>query len=175
VASVLAVLVLGATGVLGPTDRSLQERVDAASPGEPLVLEPRTYAETVHIDKPFTIHGRGEVTIDGGIEAALEITTGPMHLENLTLTSSSVLVRVQHAGSVTFWQVDSPAKPAVHATDTRWVRTFEDARLGAGEHARGLLGLQPRLCERVLVAVHRARRRTRRRRQLGARDKVGGS
>ena len=52
-----------AAGDLGPP---LQERIDAAAPGDIVVVEGGVYEERVVIDKPISLIGRGWPILDGG-------------------------------------------------------------------------------------------------------------
>ncbi|MEA3273847.1 MAG: nitrous oxide reductase family maturation protein NosD [Pseudomonadota bacterium] len=66
-----------------------QDLVDAAEEGAVLVPEPGTYAGPVIIDKPMTIDGRGQVTIDaGGKGSVILLDTDGATIKNLHLTNS---------------------------------------------------------------------------------------
>lgn len=68
---------------------SFQALVDAADPAEPLVPEPGVYAGPVYIDKPLTIDGRDQVTIDaGGKGSVIVLDTDGATLKGLRLTNS---------------------------------------------------------------------------------------
>ncbi|WP_199484212.1 nitrous oxide reductase family maturation protein NosD [Thiocapsa marina] len=67
----------------------LQPLVDAAEAGSVLMPEPGIYAGPVRVDKPLTIDGRDEVTIDGGGKGTVVLLeTDGATLRNLHLTNS---------------------------------------------------------------------------------------
>jgi nitrous oxidase accessory protein len=66
-----------------------QPLVDAAAEGAVLTPEPGTYAGPVVVDKPITIDGRGQVTIDGGGKGTIVLLdTDGATLKGLHLTRS---------------------------------------------------------------------------------------
>lgn len=68
---------------------SFQELVDAAEPNAILAPQPGTYAGPVSIDKPLTIDGRHQVTIDaGGKGSVIVLDTDGATIKNLHLTNS---------------------------------------------------------------------------------------
>ncbi len=68
---------------------SFQALVDAADPSQPLLPAAGVYAGPVFIDKPLTIDGRGEVTIDaGGKGSVVVLDTDGATLKGLHLTNS---------------------------------------------------------------------------------------
>ena len=67
----------------------LQPLVDAAEEGAVLTPEPGTYAGPLVVDKPLTIDGRDQVTIDGGGKGTLvRLDTDGATLKGLRLTNS---------------------------------------------------------------------------------------
>ena len=68
---------------------SFQDLVDAAEPNATLAPPPGTYAGPVIVDKPLTIDGRDQVTIDaGGTGTVVVLDTDGATLKNLHLTNS---------------------------------------------------------------------------------------
>lgn len=66
-----------------------QQLVDAAEPNALLTPPRGTYAGPVHVDKPLTIDGRHQVTIDAGGEGSvIVLDTDGATLKNLRLTNS---------------------------------------------------------------------------------------
>ena len=88
----LPVLVVAACGpavVAAAPLPSFQALVDAAASGATLSPAPGTYAGPVVIDKPLTIDGGGNVTIDaGGKGSVVILDTDGAQLRNLRLTNS---------------------------------------------------------------------------------------
>ena len=69
--------------------RPLQPLIDEADEGAVLLLDAGTYAGPVVIDKPLTLDGQGEVTIDaGGKGSVIVIDTDGAIVRNLHLTNS---------------------------------------------------------------------------------------
>lgn len=67
----------------------LQPLIDAAQPGETLVLPPGTYAGPLVIDFDLTLDGQNQVTIDGGGKGTvIVLDTDNAQLRNLRLTGS---------------------------------------------------------------------------------------
>lgn len=67
----------------------LQPLIDAAAANSELAPEPGTYAGPVVIDKPLTLDGRGQVTIDaGGKGTVIYLDTDGAVIRNLHLTHS---------------------------------------------------------------------------------------
>ncbi|WP_255191533.1 NosD domain-containing protein [Natronobeatus ordinarius] len=54
------------TVVVGEDADTIQGAIDAAGANETVVVPDGTYEETVTIDRPITLRGEGDVTIDGG-------------------------------------------------------------------------------------------------------------
>ena len=68
---------------------AFQELVDAAEDGAVLTPAPGTYSGPVVVDRPLTIDGRGEVTIDGGGKGTIVLLdTDGATLKGLRLTNS---------------------------------------------------------------------------------------
>ncbi len=90
--SFLLLLVLWCSGVSAASASAypkLQELVDAAESGAIIEPPPGTYAGPVTIDKPVTIDGHGEVTIDaGGKGSVVYIESDGVSLQGLRLTNS---------------------------------------------------------------------------------------
>lgn len=88
-----AALLLLAVLSISPQARAgyplLQDFVDVAEEGAVLTPEPGTYAGPVYVDKPLTIDGRGQVTIDaGGKGTVVVLDTDGATLKGLRLTNS---------------------------------------------------------------------------------------
>jgi len=75
--------------VFGHAYPALQKLVDAAKPGAVLTPPPGTYSGPVTLDKPLTIDGRGQVTVDaGGKGSVIVLHTSGATLKGLHLTNS---------------------------------------------------------------------------------------
>lgn len=101
---------------------TLQPLVDRAEPGQRLLLPAGSYREQVRVDKPLTLEGRGEVTIDGGSGPALRLTGGPIEVRNLTLASSTSPVVGHDAPTLTLWNVTTDGGLAPAVVDVGWLR-----------------------------------------------------
>lgn len=81
--------VICAPGAWAGSYPSFQALVDATPSGETLVPQPGTYAGPVVIDKPITVDGRNQVTIDAGEKGTVVLLkTDGATLKNLHLTNS---------------------------------------------------------------------------------------
>ncbi|MET0048467.1 MAG: nitrous oxide reductase family maturation protein NosD [Sedimenticola sp.] len=68
---------------------SLQQLIDDAEPNEVLTPEPGTYSGPLKIDKPVTLDGQGQVTIDaGGKGSVIYLETDGATVKNLHLVNS---------------------------------------------------------------------------------------
>lgn len=80
-------IVLSPHSAVGMTP--LQPLIDAAEAGTTLQLPPGRYSGPVLIDKPLTIDGAGQVTIDGGgVGTVITLDTDGARLSNLHITGS---------------------------------------------------------------------------------------
>jgi nitrous oxidase accessory protein len=87
--SVLSILLCWPLVAAAGDPPSFQALVDAAEPNATLQPPPGTYAGPVVLDKPLTIDGRGQVTIDaGGHGTVLLLDTDGATIKNLHLTGS---------------------------------------------------------------------------------------
>ncbi|MBL4614517.1 MAG: nitrous oxide reductase family maturation protein NosD [Magnetovibrio sp.] len=68
---------------------SLQALIDAAKPGDIITPEPGIYAGPLVINKPLTLDGRGQVTIDsGGVGSVIVLEADGATVRNLHLTNT---------------------------------------------------------------------------------------
>ncbi len=89
--TVLAALLLPPAGHAAPARPSqpLQPWLDAAPAGTVLRLPPGTYTGPAFLDKPLTLDGRGEVTVDGGGHGSvLVVRTGGATVRGLRVVRS---------------------------------------------------------------------------------------
>lgn len=103
----------------------LQLYVELTPPGEVLQPKPGTYAGPVVIDKPITLDGRGEVTLDGGDEGTV-----------LTVRADGATVRGLHITGSGDSHNDIDAGVLIEADDT----VVEDNRIDEvlfGVHIKG--------------------------------------
>lgn len=89
---VLALLAgLAAQDSLSGELRPLQPLVDAAQPNDVLMLEPGVYQGPVTVEKPLTLDGGGQATIDaGGTGSVIYLDTDGATVRNLRLVNSGV-------------------------------------------------------------------------------------
>lgn len=86
-----ALLSVPVIGVAAETDglRPLQPLIDAATAGDELRLPAGLYAGPVTIDKPLTIDGQGQVTINGGgVGTVISLHTNGATLRGLKIVNS---------------------------------------------------------------------------------------
>ena len=68
---------------------AIAETLTRAAPGDTLLLRPGTYFETVVLDKPVTLDGRGHATLDGGGHGSVVTVTEPdVVVQGLTIVGS---------------------------------------------------------------------------------------
>lgn len=78
---------------------TLQERIDAAIPGDVISLSSGSYAGPVRIDKPLTLDGAGHAEIDGGGSGVVvRVTAAGVVLRGLHITASGVNLSADDAG-----------------------------------------------------------------------------
>ncbi|MFQ5522555.1 MAG: nitrous oxide reductase family maturation protein NosD [Acidimicrobiia bacterium] len=97
----LGVVALLAGGLAATADTTidLQAFVDAAPSGAVIDLPPGVYTGGITIDKPLTLRGEGEVTIDGGGEGRVITVTAPdVTLEGLVVRGSGDSLDREDAG-----------------------------------------------------------------------------
>ncbi len=86
---ILSILICWPVSGLAGGYPSFQELVDTAEPNASLSPPPGTYAGPVIVDKPLTIDGQHQVTIDGGGKGTVVVLdTDGATLKNLHLTNS---------------------------------------------------------------------------------------
>jgi len=86
------IILLGAlfSILIASASASIQEEVDAANPGDTIIIAAGTYKENVHINKSLTIIGAGEdKTVVDGNHASSVFTIGP----NIDVTLSGMTIR----------------------------------------------------------------------------------
>jgi len=75
-----------------------QSLVDAAKPGDTVVLPPGLYRERIVVSKPLTIDGRGRAVIDGGNEGTIVTIHAPVTLRGITLRHSGISFSAEDSG-----------------------------------------------------------------------------
>lgn len=91
----LVATVLGFTGSIpqaGAATENLQQRIDAASVGATIKLQPGVYHGRLVITRPITIDGGGKAVLDGGGEGTVVvIKAAEVTIKNLTIRNSGQL------------------------------------------------------------------------------------
>ncbi|HOO53398.1 MAG TPA: NosD domain-containing protein [Methanothrix sp.] len=68
---------------------SIQEAIDAANPGDTIVVQSGTYYENVDVNKPLTLRGVGSPIVDaGGVGSAITISADGCTIEGFVTTNS---------------------------------------------------------------------------------------
>lgn len=82
---------------------SIQDQIDAAEPGETILIEEGQYSESLMIDKAIHLKGQGQVDISSSKQPAITIVADHVQLENLSLTMKkqdkplpALLIRSHH-------------------------------------------------------------------------------
>lgn len=81
------------------TEDSLEAAIQAAAPGDTLILEAGLHRGSVTIDRALTLRGRSGAVIDGGREGSvLSIRADDVRIEGLTLRNSGLRLGKDDAG-----------------------------------------------------------------------------
>ena len=68
---------------LQPEEYPIQAAVDAASPGDVILIPAGTYPEGVEIMKPVRLRGIGEVQVGSGLLEGISIRSGEVHVDGI--------------------------------------------------------------------------------------------
>ena len=85
--------------VAGGQYNTIHQAVDAANPGDTVVVAPGTYAENVVVNKPLTITGTGTVQAADSSKDVFLVTSQGVHIDGLTVTGGVSGVDVANASS----------------------------------------------------------------------------
>ncbi|MEO1229590.1 MAG: hypothetical protein AAFZ18_11840 [Myxococcota bacterium] len=135
-----------------PTARSIQDRIDAASPGSVLELPRGRIQGVLRVDKPLTVRGarKGRTTFESeGKKAALMVMAPKgteVVLEHLTFTTAQKALSNRGAGVM----ISGPGRVVLRDVIMR--RTIQGRCLGSAVSFRGPLDAH---FERVKIEDHR--------------------
>lgn len=88
-----------AAAALAEDKSDLQALIDAAEPGDTIVVPPGTYGGGVVVDKPLTLKGRDWPVVDaGGKGQVIEVTAPDVTIEGLVIRGSGISVTKEDAG-----------------------------------------------------------------------------
>ena len=94
VALLLAGLAQGTTWTVSPGE-SIQAAIDAASPGDTILVESGIYRENVNVTKALILKGIGMPVVDANESGnAITLSAGGVWLEGFVATNSSVGIKV---------------------------------------------------------------------------------
>jgi len=101
VCATLALPVSAATLTVGSGGqfKTIQEAVDAAKPGDTVLVAPGTYIENVVVSKPLTITGAATVQAADSSKDVFLITSPGVHVDGLTITGGETGVHVAGVAS----------------------------------------------------------------------------
>ncbi len=77
---------LNQTATANTSTKSIQDQIDAAKPGETVLIEEGHYDEAILIDKAIHLKGQGQVDISSSNHPVITIVADDVQLENLSLT-----------------------------------------------------------------------------------------
>ena len=90
-----ATLTVGAGGQF----KTIQQAVDAAKPGDTVLVAPGTYTENVVVSKPLTITGNATVNAADSSKDVFLITSPGVHIDGLTISGGETGVNVAGVAS----------------------------------------------------------------------------
>ena len=90
-----ATLTVGAGGQF----KTIQQAVDAAKPGDTVLVAPGTYTENVVVSKPLTITGNATVNAADSSKDVFLITSPSVHIDGLTISGGETGVNVAGVAS----------------------------------------------------------------------------
>jgi parallel beta-helix repeat protein len=79
--------------------KTIQEAVDAAKPGDTVLVAPGTYTENVVVSKPLTITGNATVNAADSSKDVFLITSPGVHIDGLTISGGETGVNVAGVAS----------------------------------------------------------------------------
>jgi PGF-CTERM protein len=79
--------------------KTLQQAVDAAKPGDTVLVAPGTYTQNVVVDKPLTIAGNATVKAADSSKDVFLLTSPGVHIDGLTITGGESGVHVAGVAS----------------------------------------------------------------------------
>ena len=86
---------------------TIHQAVDAANPGDTVLVAPGTYAENVVVNKPLTITGNATVQAADSSKDVFMVTSQGVHIDGLTITGGASGVDVANVSSCVITNINA--------------------------------------------------------------------
>ena len=86
---------------------TIQQAVDAAKPGDTVLVAPGTYTENIVVNKPLTITGNATVQAADSSKDVFLLTSQGVHIDGLTITGGASGVDVANVSSCMITNIDA--------------------------------------------------------------------
>jgi len=86
---------------------TIQQAVDAAKPGDTVLVAPGTYTENIVVNKPLTITGNATVQAADSSKDVFMVTSQGVHIDGLTITGGASGVDVANVSSCVITNIDA--------------------------------------------------------------------
>ena len=86
---------------------TIQQAVDAAKPGDTVLVAPGTYTENIVVNKPLTITGNATVQAADSSKDVFMVTGQGVHIDGLTITGGASGVDVANVSSCVITNIDA--------------------------------------------------------------------
>jgi parallel beta-helix repeat protein len=87
--------------------KTIQQAVDAAKPGDTVLVAPGTYTENIVVNKPLTITGNATVQAADSSKDVFMVTSQGVHIDGLTITGGASGVDVANVSSCVITNINA--------------------------------------------------------------------